>query len=116
MSVVYLCKALSANGDSYVVDILGAYQERIPPVLHVDVTGTPSYTVYGSHIPTGEWHSYFSGSAGIEKDLVVGVRYWKITKTGGTGTVTAAVGPVPDRNGQNILPAIYVPYVTPGPS
>lgn len=115
MSVVYLCKALSANTDSSIIDILGAYQERIPPVLHIDITGSPSYTVYGSHIPNGEWHPYFTGSAVAEKDLIVGVRYWKVTKTSGTGTITASVGPVPDQNGQNVLPVVYVPNVYPVP-
>ncbi len=114
-SVTYLCTAMSANGDSGVLDILGAYQERLPPVLHVTVTGTPSFTIYGSHVPNGDWHAYYSGSASVERDLVVGVRYWKVTKTSGTGTITATVGPVPDQNGQNILAVIYSPFVTPVP-
>lgn len=110
---VFLCTGMSANGDSSVIDILAAYQEAIPPVLHIDVTGTPSYELRGSH--DGErWHAYLSSSTATEVDLIVGVRYWKITKTGGSGSITAAVGPVPDRNGRNILPRLVVGDVVPG--
>lgn len=112
----YLLQDSTGTADSPVIDILAAYQERMPPVLHVDVEGgDATYTLYGSHDML-KWHAYYSGNAAqLEKDLIPGIRYWKLSRAANTGRVTAAVGPVPDRNGQNVVPLLIVPNVYPVP-
>lgn len=111
----YLLQNSSGTATSPVIDILAAFQERMPPVLHVDVEdGACTYAVEGSH-DMSKWHTYYSGSATqLEKDLIPGVRFWRITRSANDGQVTAAVGPVPDRNGQNVQPRIVTPWVVPG--
>lgn len=102
---IYLCTNKSTTGDSLIVDILAAYQERIPPVLHVNITGAVNYSVLGSH-DMALWQTYYTGTGDVAKDLVVGVRFWKITVNSISGTIAASVGPVPDQGGHNVLPAV----------
>lgn len=105
----YLCSGMSTTGDSATIDIQGGHQENTPPVLHVTITGSVNYTVWGSHDSTGGWQSYFTGTANAQRDFIIGVRFWKITVNTISGTITASTGPVPDHQGRPIMPRIVTP-------
>lgn len=104
----YLCVAKTTTGDSSIIDIQAAYQENTPPVIHLHVSGTINYTVYGSHNLVN-WIPYYTGTTAQSRDLIISVRYWKITVNSIDGSLTSDVGPVPDINGNNVLPAVVTP-------
>lgn len=101
----YLCIGKTTTGDTSTVDIQAAYQEHTPPVLHLHVSGTINYTVYGSHNLVN-WIPYYTGTNTQGRDFVISVRYWKVTVNSISGSLTADVGPVPDINGKNVMPSI----------
>lgn len=103
---VYLCVEKTTTGDSEILDALAAHQAAVPFVLHVNITSSVNYTVKGSH-DRARWQDYFTGAANAARDLVIGVRWWKITVNTISGTITAGVGAVPDRSGRNVLPTLY---------
>jgi hypothetical protein len=110
---VYLHQNSTTTGNGNIIDILGAYQESVPPVLTVVLTGSGAYTIQGSHDMTS-WITYFSGTSSDSRDLIVGIRYWRVVISSISGSLTAAVGPVPNINGDNITPAIYTPSTVSG--
>lgn len=111
---IYLHSNRTSPGEGETIDILAAYGERLPPVLDISVSGTAAYTVQGSHDRV-VWLTHFTGTDSQSLDLIVGKRYWRVPVTAVTGSVTASVGPIPDRNGKNILPRIVTPDIVPVP-
>lgn len=114
MNYTTLHSGTTAPGNGVAIDILGAYQERLPPVLHVFITGTAAYVIEGSH-NYSDWKTYLTSSEDEDRCLVVGVRWWRVRVTAVSGTVKAFVGAVPDTNGNNICPAPVTPGTTPVP-
>jgi len=48
------------------------------------------------------------------KDLIIGVRFWRFTYSSGTGTLTAAVGAVPNQAGKLVVPNLVTLTNNPG--
>ena len=104
-TVTYLHANSTTTGNGSVLDIYGSYVENIPPVLIITLTGSGSYEIEGSH-DLQNWASYFTGSASDSRDLIVGIRYWRVKINSLSGSLTAGVGPVPNGEGDVVLPPL----------
>lgn len=103
--VVYSHKASSSTGPGTAIDLAGANNPGFPPVMIVTATATGAVVmIEGSH-DNSSWVDFSSGgftvtaAAGIAKDLVPGVRYWRTNVVSVTGTVTSSVGGYPTAEG-----------------
>ena len=96
----------SANGSA--IDIGACTSALVPPVMIVDITGTVNYVIEGTHNPDDGWFVFTANlTADCAKDLVLGVRFWRVTASSVTGSITASVGAVPARDGNLITPNLY---------
>lgn len=96
----------SANGDW--IDIGACTGALLPPVMIVNVSGTVNFVIEGTHNPD-DGAFVFTGvlTEDCAKDLVIGVRFWRVTAQSVSGSITASVGAVPTRNGNLVTPNLY---------
>src|SRR6185369_3431244 len=98
---VYSVNGFTGTGPGNVIDIGTADLADYPPVMicTFGVSGAISYTIEGSH--DGVNFVDLSGggfSDSVAKDLIPGIRFWRVNVASNSGTLTAAVGAVPTQN------------------
>lgn len=109
----YLHNGAVGTGVGSAIDISAAVVSGYPPVLICTFTGTAQYTIEGSHDNTA-WHAFSASlTAASAKDLIPGVRYWRVNVAANSALFTAAVGPVPAANGGFVKPNIVTTFSGP---
>lgn len=107
---VYLHNNTVGTGVGSAIDISPAVVSGYPPVLICTFTGTATYTIQGSHDNVA-WHSFSSALTDASaKDLIPGVRYWRVSIAANNALFSASVGPVPAANGGFVKPNIITTF------
>ena len=103
--VVYSHNNAAGAGAGSTIDLAVACNTDFPPVMIVTCTGVSALVlIQGSH-DNANWVDFSSGgfsitpAAGIAKDLVPGVRYWRTYILTVNGAVTSGVGAYPTAGG-----------------
>lgn len=105
---VYSLRDQTTSGNGATIDIGSCTQALVPPVMHVVISGTVHYTIEGSHNPDDGWVVYTADlTASAAKDLIIGVRFWRVTASSVSGSITASVGAVPAHGGNLVVPNLY---------
>jgi hypothetical protein len=105
---VYLARNQVASGNQgNILDIAACNASRQPPVIIGTLGGgTMTVVIEGSHDAVN-FVDFSSGglTADFDKDLVQGVRFWRVRVTAYTsGAFNASVGAVPDKEGRAVIP------------
>lgn len=103
-SPVYSLNNATTSQTGAVIDIGSCTLAAVPPVLICTVVGSVTYVIEGSHDATNFSPSPTSLTASAMKDLIIGIRFWRVTYSSGTGTLTASVGAVPNQDGRLVVP------------
>ena len=112
-SPVFLHNGTIGTGTGSAVDISPAVVSGYPPVLICTFTGTATYTVQGSH-DNASWVTFSASlTAASAKDLIPGVRFWRVNVSANSAAFTASVGPVPGANGGFVRPNIATGFASP---
>lgn len=107
---VYLHSGTTGTGVGSAVDISPAVVSGYPPVLICTFTGTATYTIQGSHDNVA-WHTFSASlTAATAKDLIPGVRFWRVNVAANSAAFTASVGPVPAANGGFVRPNLVTTF------
>lgn len=109
----YCHNGLVGTGTGSAIDISPAVVSGYPPVLICTFTGTATYTIQGSH-DNANWVTFSASlTAASAKDLIPGVRFWRVNVSANSGSFTASVGPVPAANGGFVRPYIATGFSAP---
>ena len=109
----YLHNGASGTGVGTAVDISPAVIAGYPPVLVVTFTNTATFKIQASH-DNVNWVDLSSAlSAACAKDLVPGIRFWRVNVSANTGLLTASVGAVPAANGGFVRPNLVTTFASP---
>lgn len=107
---VYIARNQAANGASAILDISSFTVSRLPPVLIGTLGGgTMTVQIQGSHDAVN-WFDYSEGgvTADFSKDLIQGIRFWRVVVSGyASGTFNANVGAGPSNDGSIRVPNLY---------
>lgn len=110
---VYLHNGAVGTGTGSSVDISTAVVAGYPPVLICTFTGTATYTIEGSH-DNAHWVTFSAAlTAASAKDLIPGVRFWRVNVSANSALFTASVGPIPAANGGFARPNISTGFASP---
>jgi len=107
----YLHHGASGTGVGQAVDISCANNPHVPVVLIITFTGTATYKIQGSH-DNVEWADWTTPALSVScaRDLVLGVRYWRVNVSANSALFTAAVGPVPRLDGSYVKPNLVTTF------
>jgi hypothetical protein len=99
---VYSVSGFTGTGPGLTIDIGTATLAGYPPVIicTYNNAGSISYLIEGSHDAVN--FNDFSGggfTASESKDLIPGIRFWRVNVVSNTGVLTASVGAVPTQDG-----------------
>ena len=109
-SPAYLMNGVSGTGVGTAVDISCSTVPHLPPVLICTFTGTATYTIQGSHDNVA-WVTMSSTlTAASAKDLIPGIRFWRVNVSANSALFTACVGPVPTAEGGFVRPNLVTTF------
>ncbi len=112
-SPAYFHNGLVGTGTGNSIDISPAVVAGYPPVAICTFTGTAQYTIQGSH-DNVNWVTFSATlTAASAKDLIPGVRFWRVNVSANSALFTATVGPVPAANGGFVRPYIATGFTAP---
>ena len=109
----YLHNNAVGTGVGSAVDISPSVVAGMPPVLICTFTGTATYVIQGSHDNVNFVDFSAALTAASAKDLVPGVRFWRVNVTANSANFTATVGPIPAANGGFVRPNIATTFASP---
>lgn len=109
----FLHQGTVGTGVGTAVDISCAVVSSYPPVLICTFTGTATYTIQGSH-DNANWVTLSATlTAASAKDLIPGIRFWRVNVSANSGAFTASVGAVPAANGGFVRPNLVTTFASP---
>ena len=112
-SPVFLHNNVTGTGTGSVIDISAAVVTGLPPVLICTFTGTATYTIQASHDNVNFVALSASLTAASAKDLIPGIRFWRVNVSANSANFTASVGPIPAANGGFVRPNIATVFASP---
>jgi len=109
----FLHNGTVGTGVGTAVDISPAVVSGYPPVILCTFTGTATYVIQGSH-DNANWVTLSASlTAASAKDLIPGIRFWRVNISANSGTFTASVGAVPAANGGFVRPNLVTTFAAP---